>query len=108
MDVLSYAHTLPEKDKAWLSSFMEEYINANMRHKGKKLHKTKAERKICWDKNNARNVCVYSKARSSGKTVDWDTYRSYEPSYEVEDELIDKLDTDYLGSFGDSSDESDD
>lgn len=106
MDILSYANSLSEKDKEWLNAFVEEYVNANMRHKGKKLHKTKAARKVCWDKNNARNACVYSRAKSSGNTVDWDTYRGFEVKYEIEEDLINKIDSDYLGS--DSSEESDD
>lgn len=109
MDILSYAHTLPEKEKAWLNSFVEEYVNANMQHRGKKLHTTKATRKICFDKNNARNACIYSGAKAAGKTLDWDNYRGYELEYEMEDYLIDKIDDEveqvekkpYLGSSED-------
>lgn len=58
-----YVDKLSEKDKSWLNSFTEEYINANLKHKGKKLHKSKKDRKICYDKNNHRNSDILSRGK---------------------------------------------
>lgn len=62
-----YLDKLSDKEKAWLNSFTEEYVGANMKHKGKKFHKTKAMKKDCYDRNNARNRCIYTKAKASGQ-----------------------------------------
>ena len=58
-DVASYVDQLNEEEKAWMNQFMKEYVNAHT--KDGVFHKTPEERKICHDKNNARNRCWYSK-----------------------------------------------
>ena len=83
-----YLDKLSEKDKAWLNSFTEEYVNANFNHDGKRIHpkkyktkkvqRTGKKKKIDLFKNeserrnNARNRCVLTKAGASGKKVDLD------------------------------------
>ena len=41
--------------KQWMNNFTEEYVHANLDHDGPKLHKNKKDRKIVYNKNNARN-----------------------------------------------------
>ena len=65
-DLASYANTLSPKDKEWLNRFSEEYICANMNHSGTKLHKKKTQIKSIYDKNNARNRCIYTREKAQG------------------------------------------
>lgn len=64
-----YLHKLNDKEKEWLNRFTEEYVNADMNHGGKRLHKTKKLRKDCYDRNNARNRCALTKAQAYGSSV---------------------------------------
>lgn len=57
---------LTHSEKDWLNRFNEEFVNANFNHKGKKIDATKASKKRSYDKNNARNRCIYTKAKASG------------------------------------------
>lgn len=85
-DVLSYVDQLNEKEKEFLNSFVSEYVNADFKHGGKILHKSKKKRKICTDRNNARNRCELTKARASGNINSLSDLNQ-------EDEKVDKVDT---------------
>lgn len=65
-DVASYAHTLNEKDREWLNSFIEEEVCANFNHKGPKLNDQNdpATRSRIYDRNNARNRCIYTREKA--------------------------------------------
>lgn len=66
---LDYVDQLTDAEKDWMSRFMEEYLGARVKHKGKKIHKglnSKAGRKKLFDANNARNRDMYSLARATG------------------------------------------
>lgn len=88
-----YVDKLSDKEKAWLNSFTEEYVHANMKHDGKKLHKTKKLRKDCYDRNNARNRCILTKSKACGMTVSIDELEK-DDSLEMEDQIIENLDED--------------
>src|SRR6267142_2579106 len=61
-----YLHKLSEKDLTWLNKFTEEYVNASFSKDNKKnLHKTKTLKKDCYNKNNSRNRCIFSKEKAS-------------------------------------------
>ena len=62
----SYAKTLPSEAREWLNRFSEEYVCANMGHAGEKLHKTKEQVKSVYDRNNARNRCIYTREKAQG------------------------------------------
>lgn len=64
-DVASYAHKLNAEEKAWLNQFMREYNEATT--KDAVFHITAAERKICNDKNNARNRCWYTEEAAANR-----------------------------------------
>lgn len=91
-DVLSYVDQLSEKEKAWMNSFVSEYINADFKHGGKILHKGKKRRKICTDKNNARNRCELTKARASGHTSSINALNEEDESIDSVDTLVDIID----------------
>lgn len=58
-----YIQNLSEKEKLWLNKFTEEEYRAYF-NKDKKRHiNKKANRKAIYNANNARNRCVYSKAK---------------------------------------------
>lgn len=61
---LDYIDQLNDTEKAWLNTFLEETVIANFLHKGKKLYKTKKARSEHYGSNNARNRCMYTKAKA--------------------------------------------
>lgn len=62
----SYAKKLPSDSREWLNRFSEEYVCANMNHKGDRIHDTKELVKSIYDKNNARNRCIYTREKAQG------------------------------------------
>lgn len=50
-----YLHKLDKESLAWLKGFHREYVNADFKHKYKKLIKGKKKRKAVYDANNSRN-----------------------------------------------------
>lgn len=81
-DVKSYFDKLPEgmqkvtlsdgtekvmNVKEWMNNFVEEEVNADFRHPGQKINKTKKDKKRIYNKNNARNRCTYTKAKMTNK-----------------------------------------
>lgn len=69
-----YLHKLSDKEKEWLNKFNGEYVNAAFDTKNPRnnIHKTKKYRKKSYDANNARNRCIYTKARMSGNLLSLD------------------------------------
>ena len=69
-DVASYAHKLNKEDKAWLNQFMKEYNEASVGSEEEPtgiFHVSKEDRKICTDKNNARNRCWYTEEAAANR-----------------------------------------
>jgi hypothetical protein len=91
-DVLSYVDQLNEKEKAFLNAFVSEWINADFQHGGKILHKGKKKRKLCTDRNNARNRCELTKARASGNIGSLSDLSQKDESVENIDNVIDVID----------------
>lgn len=87
-----YLDKLSDKDKAWLNNFAEEYVHANLTHKGKKLHKTKRLRKAVYDKNNARNRDLYTRTQAMGHHIRLDDIGPDSLAVNEEDRLITALD----------------
>lgn len=67
---IDYAHELSEKEKKWLSSYMEETLGARFNHNGKKHVKSKSGKQAIYNENNARQRDQYSIARATGRIVD--------------------------------------
>jgi len=72
-----YIDQLSEKDKAWLNQFTEEYVVDKLDRKNlkKNLHNTKALKKDCDDRNNARNRDLLTTVKASGKLKDSETIK---------------------------------
>lgn len=70
-----YLYKLNNEELAWLNKFTEEYTNASLskKHPRTNLHKNKALRKSCTDKNNARNRCILSRGNlNKGQIINLD------------------------------------
>lgn len=66
-----YLNKLSEEELKWLNKFTEEYVNASFdtNKPRNNLHRTKAFRKDCYDRNNARNRDVLTRQKAQNKTV---------------------------------------
>lgn len=62
---MDYLETLDEKSLKFIKAFNREYYNADFKHKGRKLNKSKKAVKHVYDMNNQRNRCMYAKAKCS-------------------------------------------
>lgn len=58
-----YLHKLNKDEKDWLFRFHREYLNADFKHAGELIHKTRSLRLECYTMNNKRNADIYSNAR---------------------------------------------
>jgi len=50
-----------------MNAFMEEENNANFNHSGPKLNKTRDEKKKIYNRNNARNRCIFTREKAQDK-----------------------------------------
>ena len=96
-DMASYVDQLNEEEKEWLNRFSEEYVCANFNHPGRKLHRSQENRKMCTDRNNARNRDIFSREKAQGTMNYLEDIlpKSYEPDFEDEqliEDLIDQTD----------------
>jgi hypothetical protein len=64
---VDYLNQLSEKEKNWLNRFNEEYVLANFNHPGKVLDDSPKAKKRSYDANNARNRCLYTMSKVTGK-----------------------------------------
>ena len=71
-DIASYFHTLPPSAKKFMHSFVEEYVNANFNHKGKQIYTEVEDKRAIYNRNNARNRDVLTKAKASGQYISVD------------------------------------
>lgn len=66
-----YLKKLSEEELTWLNKFTKEYVNADLDSKNleNNLHNTESLKKDCYDRNNARNRCVWTKTKASNTAV---------------------------------------
>lgn len=94
---IDYAHKLTDKEKEFLSSFMEEDLGARFNHKRKKIYKKVADKRASYRRNNHRNYDMYSIAKASKRNIDIATDRAFELwqdrylDMEYEDRLISEI-----------------
>lgn len=58
-----YVDKLSPEEAEWLNKFSEEYIGAKLNHHDA-LHDTPELRKDCFDRNNARQRCIYGNSKA--------------------------------------------
>jgi len=66
-DDYDYINHLSLVDLKWLKAFHREYLNADFKHKYKRIHKKKKDIKNIYDMNNSRNRDVYARAKVEHK-----------------------------------------
>mgnify|MGYP003333179129 FL=1 len=93
-DIASYFDKLPKEAKDWMHSFTEEWVNAKFDHKGKKIHKEVEQKRAIYNRNNARNRDILTKAKACGKYVEIDNPKSKKilDKKTIEDDIIEKID----------------
>jgi hypothetical protein len=90
-----YLDKLSEQEKAWLNKFTKEYVNADLDSKkaSRNLHRTKELKKDCYDRNNARNRCIWTKCKASGNFVSIDEVpKKVIENENYEEVLVQKID----------------
>lgn len=69
-----YLEKLSQEELAYLNAFCEGWNNADFRNpKTQELFKSSKEKRECYTMNNARNRCVYTRAKASNSVIDQDT-----------------------------------
>ena len=66
-DDYDYIESLSVNDLKWLKAFHREYLNADFKHKYKRIHRKKKDIKSVYDMNNSRNRDVYARAKVAHK-----------------------------------------
>lgn len=66
-----YIDKLNDKERAWLNAFVEEEVHSKFDHTGKKLNKTKTAKRKIYSANNARNRCIFTRAKASHMLDSW-------------------------------------
>lgn len=81
-----YLHKLTDEELKFLNTFTEEFVGARLNHPGEVLHNSKELKKDCFDRNNARNRDVFSRAKVDG-SLDYleDLYKEAVKSEEEEE-----------------------
>lgn len=95
---IDYVNQLNDKEKEWLSRFMEEDLGARLNHDGPKVYKKKTSKTEVYRRNNQRNRDLYSLIRATGKfhgkelTEEMSDYLQDEVNTNPEDSLIAMID----------------
>lgn len=74
-----YLDKLSESELTWLNKFSEEYINARFTNGSSDIDQTPEGRKAAYNRNNARNRCLYSQLkvrRMNDKLVNYDDFKN--------------------------------
>lgn len=89
-----YLDKLTPKEKDWLNKFTEEYTHANLDVDDleNNLHNTQVLKKDCFDRNNARNRCIYTQQKAMGNLNYIEDLDENILKDGTEDEIIEKLD----------------
>jgi len=66
-----YLDKLSPEELTWLNKFTEEYVHASLdtARPKKNLHKNKALRKDCYDRNNSRNRDILTRQKAQNKNI---------------------------------------
>lgn len=74
-----YIESLDGRSYKWLMAFHKEYYGTDFYHKHKKLHRSKKDRKICYDMNNRINRDIYAILKCRHRLVSIHHETSYQP-----------------------------
>lgn len=92
----------------WLNKFNTEFVNASFNRHKNHLHRTKAAKRDCYTKNNARNRCIYTREKAQGKLDSYEQILELKKLQEenYENNYLDELFKEKLNDLEDGSDES--
>ena len=100
-DVASYVNQLSHSEKVWMNQFMKEYNEASVGSEEEPtgtFHVTKKDRKLCTDRNNARNRCTYTEEEAANRLnlvgSDWEMEKLIYGYLDPEEQEILNLDED--------------
>jgi hypothetical protein len=100
---VDYLDKLTEAEKAWLNKFNGEFVNASFAEGNKKnLHKSRSQKKACYNSNNARNRCILTRQQAQGQFDYLDDIKDHTDEY-YEDDInttLDLLNEGYLDRDG--------
>lgn len=83
-----YLDKLSEAELDWLNKFTEEYQNAGFKQDGTDIDKTATGRKASYDRNNARNRCLYGHLKNKSDRVNNKKLLNYDNIInDIEDEF---------------------
>lgn len=86
-----YLDKLTPAEKKWLNKFNREYVSASFEEKGN-LHRSKKLKKDSYDRNNARNRDVLTRAKASNNLTDYEELHETSSNNDYEDYIIEQLD----------------
>ena len=93
---IDYFDQLNEEEKEFINKFYEEDLQASFKRDGSDLFDD-TERKASYGRNNARNRCMYTRAKAMGRVMDSTNDVAYvreDGVNQQEDYLIAKIDKD--------------
>jgi hypothetical protein len=92
LDIQSYFNKLPEEAKEWIEQYAKENINAapDTKNPENNLSQDPGYLKSIWAKNNARNACVWTRAKASNSA---NLLEDNDTQYNPEDYLLDRIDS---------------
>ena len=78
----------------YLNKFNEEYVNASFNKHRKHIHKSKKLKRDSYNRNNARNRCIYTREKAQGKLDFIEDLKAglENEAIEYENDLIDAID----------------
>jgi hypothetical protein len=82
---MDYIDQLSPAEKDWLNRFLEESVITNFKHRGKPIYKTKKKRREFYNSNNARNRCMFTKAKAMGTLVQVDNQNALQAILDVKE-----------------------
>ena len=91
-----YIQDLNDEEKNFLSKFNEEYYGANLDFEKleNNLHNTEELKKLCTDRNNAQNRCIYGIAKAGNKISDINMHTIEDEAINIDLKLNDEIHSD--------------
>jgi len=105
-----YLSQLNDEQLQFLNKFVEEEINVSFKKDGTDFNKTDEERKAIYNKNNARNRCLYGRQRNRVGVTKMLNYEDSVDLIELEQEnandFIEDAMIDYMDSLNQTAEPS--
>jgi hypothetical protein len=102
-----YINKLSEAEKKWLNQFTEEYTIASFKSKRNIIK----DRKDSYNRNNARNRCIYTRSKASGyldylEDLKLNENEMIEDQESLMNDIIDNLESEDLHDTGNDTNDN--